>query len=83
MDIVNTLIWCLVEASALTRKKVRVEYFYENFVEVLFLWNFVSAREKFSCGENCIPRTEMCTLKGASNCSQHYTKCGSVCVDKY
>ena len=49
-----------------------------NFVEVVF-----SAREKFSCGENCIPRTEMCTLKGASNCSQHYTKCGSVCVDKY
>jgi len=41
------------------------------------------AREKFSCGENCIPRTEMCTLKGASNCSQHYSKCGSVCVEKF
>ena len=25
----------------------------------------------------------MCTLKGISNCSQHYTKCGSVCVEKY
>ena len=49
-----------------------------NFIKVLF-----SARDKFSCGENCIPRTEMCTLKGASNCSQHYTKCGGVCVDKY
>ena len=78
MENVNLLIWSHVEANALTRKKVYlIRLKLKKFVKILFL-----AREKYGCGDNCIPRTEMCTLKGSSNCSQHFTKCGAVCVEK-
>ena len=79
MGSVRILIWSHVEAIALTEWKVRIRYhFNKKCIQKIY-----SAREKFSCGEDCIPRTEMCTLKGESNCSQHYTKCGAVCVEKY
>ena len=81
MESVKIQLWSPVETFALTRKKVII-FSSGLIVYVNDVWLY-SAREKFSCGESCIPRTEMCVMKGEGNCSQHYTKCGSVCVEKY
>ena len=40
------------------------------------------ARDRYSCGDKCLKRTEPCQWNGNTSCPQHYTLCGNRCIDR-
>jgi len=42
-----------------------------------------AARDMYSCGDSCLEKSEVCRKAGNMSCSQHYSVCGDICVDRF